>query len=184
MSVLLVTGGSRGIGAQICRMGAAQGWSVAVNYAESADQAEDVVGVTDAFVHLVYGLEWESDRSAGIGAFSYAAGPAVLAAAEPRIRGRVDFVLAIGGYYDLEQVLTFITTGYFREGDEWRQLRPIRYGKWVFVRSNLERIQDPADRQTLEEIVERRMKYSSAPVAELAARLGEEGRAVYALVTN
>ena len=147
-------------------------------------QAEDVVGVTDAFVHLVWGVEWKSDRAAGIGAFSYAAGPAVLAAMEPRIRGRVDFVLAVGGYYDLEQVLTFSTTGCFKEGDEWRQLRPIRYGKWMFVRSNLARIQNPADRQTLEEIVERRMNYPYASVDELAGRLGEEGRTVYALVTN
>jgi NAD(P)-dependent dehydrogenase (short-subunit alcohol dehydrogenase family) len=42
MGVLVVTGASRGIGAEICRLGAAQGWSVAVNYAASADEAEAV----------------------------------------------------------------------------------------------------------------------------------------------
>ena len=41
--VLLVTGGSRGIGASVCRLGAAAGYKVAVNYAANADAAEKVV---------------------------------------------------------------------------------------------------------------------------------------------
>ena len=43
MSVVVVTGSSRGIGAEICRRAAAQGWSVCVNYATSAAEAEGVV---------------------------------------------------------------------------------------------------------------------------------------------
>lgn len=41
--VLLVTGGSRGIGAAVCRLAASQGWRVAVNYAANAAAAESVV---------------------------------------------------------------------------------------------------------------------------------------------
>lgn len=41
-SVLLVTGGSRGIGASICRLGARDGFDVAVNYAGNARAAEAV----------------------------------------------------------------------------------------------------------------------------------------------
>jgi len=40
MSVLLVTGASRGIGAAIARAGASQGYSIALNYRRSRDQAE------------------------------------------------------------------------------------------------------------------------------------------------
>ena len=43
MGVLVVTGGSRGIGAQIWRFGAQRGWVVCVNYASSADEAQGVV---------------------------------------------------------------------------------------------------------------------------------------------
>ena len=47
MGVLVVTGGSRGIGAAICRLGAERGWAVCVNYASSADEADGVVAGID-----------------------------------------------------------------------------------------------------------------------------------------
>jgi NAD(P)-dependent dehydrogenase (short-subunit alcohol dehydrogenase family) len=37
--VLLVTGGSRGIGASVCRKAAAAGWSVMVNYVANDEAA-------------------------------------------------------------------------------------------------------------------------------------------------
>jgi NAD(P)-dependent dehydrogenase (short-subunit alcohol dehydrogenase family) len=40
--VLLVTGGSRGIGAAICRLGARDGYDVAISYAGNAEAAESV----------------------------------------------------------------------------------------------------------------------------------------------
>lgn len=41
--VLLVTGGSRGIGAATCRLAAKAGWAVAVNYSANSLAADDVV---------------------------------------------------------------------------------------------------------------------------------------------
>ncbi|HYD68473.1 SDR family oxidoreductase [Azospirillum sp.] len=43
MSTLIVTGGSRGIGAAVSRMAARRGWAVAVNYASNAAAADAVV---------------------------------------------------------------------------------------------------------------------------------------------
>jgi NAD(P)-dependent dehydrogenase (short-subunit alcohol dehydrogenase family) len=43
MKVLLVTGSSRGIGAEICRQAAADGWKVCINYTSSEDEADRVV---------------------------------------------------------------------------------------------------------------------------------------------
>ena len=41
--VLVVTGSSRGIGAEICRQAAADGWKVCINYSRSEDEADRLV---------------------------------------------------------------------------------------------------------------------------------------------
>ncbi len=43
MKVLVVTGSSRGIGAEICRQAAADGWKICINYTQSEDEADRVV---------------------------------------------------------------------------------------------------------------------------------------------
>ena len=48
MAVLLVTGGSRGIGAAVARMAASRGWDVAVNYVRDRAAAEAVVAEVEA----------------------------------------------------------------------------------------------------------------------------------------
>jgi NAD(P)-dependent dehydrogenase (short-subunit alcohol dehydrogenase family) len=45
---MLVTGGSRGIGAALCRLAGAAGWDVAVNYARDGAAAEAVVAAVSA----------------------------------------------------------------------------------------------------------------------------------------
>ena len=101
-------------------------------------------------------------------------------------RDLVGFLTAIGGYYDVEAVITFFTTGYFREGPEapWRHREPNAYGKWVFVRANAARLAGPADRTALAEIAARKLEDLDADIADLRARLGPEGRAVMALLDN
>ncbi len=42
MSVLLVTGGSRGLGAGVARLAAERGWHVGINYAADEESAQDV----------------------------------------------------------------------------------------------------------------------------------------------
>jgi hypothetical protein len=128
----------------------------------------------------------ERPGSVGVVAISYAAGPAFLAALAPANRDLVGYMTAIGGYYDVEAVLTFFTTGYYRAGPEarWQHREPNAYGKWVFVRANAARLADPADQAVLDEIAMRKLADLDADISDLRARLGAGGRAVMALLDN
>ncbi len=151
----------------------------------------DALPIADAVRHLSAAGIPSEGRSAtetrvGLAAISYAAGPAFLAALEPDVGRRLRFLLAIGGYYDAEAVLTFFTTGGTRESpqDPWQFRRPNAYGKWIFVRSNLERIESPRDRVLLAAMAERKLADPAAEVDDLAADLGPEGRSIVALLRN
>ncbi len=120
----------------------------------------------------------------GIGAFSIASGPAVLAALEADPASRVDFLLLVGGYHDLRRTLTFMTTGFFEADGQPRQREPDAYGKWVYALSNAGRLPDPAEGAVLSAIARRKMEDPGADVDELLARLGPAGQAVYAFIDN
>jgi pimeloyl-ACP methyl ester carboxylesterase len=125
-------------------------------------------------------------RPLGIAAVSFAVGPAVIALSEPGAEGRVDLFLSIGGYHDLPALITYVTTGFYRqrEGEPWRFRQPKAYAKWVFVLTNADRLADPADRATLSEMARRKLADADADVTELAIALGPEGQSIYALITN
>jgi pimeloyl-ACP methyl ester carboxylesterase len=145
--------------------------------------AQDIHAIADACLYLAR-LD-DGRRPLGVTAISYAAGPAVAALFEPGVEEGVDFALAIGGYHDLEAVLTFFTTGYHREAlGPWRHRRPNAYGKWMFVRSNAGRLESRRDRVLLSAMAGRKLDDLSADVSDLAADLGQEGRAVWALLEN
>jgi hypothetical protein len=147
-------------------------------------QASDALAVADACRWLAGRPGLVPAGRLGIGAVSYAVGPAMLAAMAPDLRHRIAFVLGIGGYYDLTQVLAYATTGDYRVNGQWRHGQPNRYGLWVFVHSNLHLLADARDRRLLSEMARRRLADANADIRDLAAGLGPQGRAVYALVTN
>lgn len=125
-------------------------------------------------------------RPVGVAAVSFAVGPAVLALLEPDVAGAAGFVVTIGGYYDLVELIRYVTTGLYREQGEteWRFRPPKRYGKWIFLLSNAARLDDPADRDALIAIAERRLDDPDADTGDLERGLGPEGRAVLGLIGN
>jgi pimeloyl-ACP methyl ester carboxylesterase len=124
--------------------------------------------------------------SVGVMAISYAAGPAFLAALRPETASQLRFLVAIGGYHDLEAVVTFFTTGFFRTAPDqpWQHRAPNAYGKWVFVAANAERLAEPDDRAALAEMAARKLRDLDAGIADLRSGLGPQGRAVLALLDN
>ncbi len=143
----------------------------------------DASEVADAFAYLAGQPELAPDGRAGIGAFSYAVGPAVLAALEPDIRERVRFLVGVGGYHDFSRTVRYFTTGYFEQDGEWIYLKPSDYGKLVFGYSSLPYLA-ASDRELLKAMVERKLKDIEADISDLAAALGAGGRSVYEVITH
>ena len=153
-------------------------------YRELEIRPDQIREVADAFHYLVGHGELAPAGRAGIGAFSFAVGPAVLAALEQDIRDRVSFVFGVGAYHDLRHAIRFFTTGYFEEDGKLRSAEFSEYGQLVFAKSVQDQLRDPTDRATLESMVEAKMNNRAADVSPLAGRLGSEGQSVYRLLTN
>ena len=105
--------------------------------------AADADGIADAIVYMSARDTTQAVRPVGVAAISYGVGPAVLAGLRPDVNGRLRFILGLGGYYDTHAMITYITTGAYRdpEGGGWLHAAPLGYAKWVFVLSNVDRIE-------------------------------------------
>lgn len=123
------------------------------------------------------------DRIGMIG-FSYGAGPMLIAAADPLIDGRLRFVVSFGGYYDLVEVIKFVTTGYYRYREERGYSKPSDYTRWIFLRYNLDLLHNPVDQAILAKLAAARGGAGPEQRPAPPARLTPEGRSVYRLLVN
>jgi len=154
-------------------------------------RSTDVREVADAFAWLASRPALAPPEHIGIAGFSYGVGPVLLAALQPDIRNRVRFVLAVGGYYSLENVVTYLTTGYYpvdqptgTGASTTTHLSPHPYSEAAFIRSNLEILKRPVDRgfflDYAAHITGDRMD-ENEPVP---ANLAPDAQAFYDLLTN
>jgi acetyl esterase/lipase len=154
-------------------------------------RSSDVREVADSFAWLASRPALAPPGHIGIAGFSYGAGPVLLAALQPDIRERVRFVLAVGGYYSLENVVTYLTTGYYRADQSADQvvsaagrLSPHPYSEAAFIRSNLDFLERSVDRGFFQDyaafITGERMD-GDEPVPP---RLAPDAQAFYNLLTN
>jgi pimeloyl-ACP methyl ester carboxylesterase len=146
--------------------------------------SRDIGDVVRCFYWLSSRHELAPEGRAGLCGISYACGPAVLAALDPLIADRVRFIMSVGGYHDLVQVLTFFTTGYFRQDGMWRYRAPNHYGMWVFASSNMDRLHAATDRRLFAGIAARKLEDEQAPITDLARGLTAEGRSFLAFLMN
>ena len=120
-------------------------------------RASDVDVLVDAIVQLRGRVEMQPGLPLGIGGFSYAVGPALMASMHPRARDGVDIVVGVGGYYDLRELVTYYTTGAHR--GETGGPTPYDRGKWIFALGIAEQLPDANDRLAVEALA-RRMAFS------------------------
>ncbi len=147
----------------------------------------EVAAIADAIRHATQALP-EGEPQTALAAISFAVGPAVIAALQEDTAQRVSFVVAVGGYYDLTDMLRYVTTGEDRHGEGQAAPPPQRGARWAVLLSQLHWLEDERDRERLATIARRRLASQNEPAGaeqvEEVERLGPQGRALYALVTN
>ena len=149
-------------------------------------RGDDVQAVADAFQHLISQPVLSPEGRAGIAGFSYGAGPVLLAALEPEIRHKVRFIVTMGGYHDLRSLVTYFTTGYYRDPQtgRWRYYTPNPYAAWVFAQSNAELLERPEDQAWMKTHISALMKGEEADDTAALPKLAPDARALMALLTN
>jgi hypothetical protein len=118
----------------------------------------------------------------GVVGFSYSAGPVLLSL--ERAPHGADFAVLFGGYYDLREVLLFLTTGRYRDLGADYGGEALPEGRWVLLAANAAVLAGPPDDSTLRAIGLRRRKDPGADISDLTGTLGPEARAALALVAN
>ena len=154
-------------------------------------RSSDVRDVADTFAWLVSRPALAPRGHIGIAGFSYGAGPVLLAALQPEIRDRVHFVLAVGGYYSLENVVSYLTTGYIRAdpakgeaASETARLSPHPYSETTFIRSNLDLLERPVDRGFFRDYAEYISGNRNVEDEPVPASLAPDAQAFYDLLNN
>lgn len=126
-------------------------------------------------------LQRLSAEGTGVAGFSFGAGPALLAAAaSPGLR----VVGAFGGYADLRNVITFVTTGVHYHGGRRHVVRQEEYNRWKLLALLLGFVEAERERALLRAIADRKLANPADDTAALEATLAPEGRAVFNLVVN
>ena len=149
-------------------------------------RARDVREVADAFQFLNSRKDLVPQGRLGIAGFSYGAGPVLLAALEPDIRDDVDFIITLGGYYNLHSIVTYFTTGYFKTEPDgaWQYLQPSPYNKWVFTLSNADLLERRGDRTSLRALAHEALEDDGIVPVLSSGNLSPDAQALYRLMTN
>lgn len=147
-------------------------------------RANDVREVADAFRYLLSRPELVPGGRAGIAGFSYGGGLVVLAALEPDVREQARFIVSFGGYSDLRSIVTYFTTGHYRQTPDadWHYRIPHPYMKGVFTLSNADLLERARDRATLRRLAHWTDDDNGTDITTL--NLAADAQALYALLSN
>ena len=154
-------------------------------------RSSDALEVADGFAWLASRPTLAPSGHIGIAGFSYGAGPVLLAALQPDIRDRVRFILAVGGYYSMENVVTYLTTGHYRINQpdgtavsETSRLSPHPYSETAFIRSNLDFLERSVDQGFFRSYAEHITGGLTEDDEPVPVHLAPDAQAFYDLLTN
>jgi hypothetical protein len=145
---------------------------------------ESARDVADAITYLLSRPDLAPEGRAGVVSTSVGIGPALLGMLDPSLCRRVQFILSIGGYYDLPRTLNYLITGHYEAQGISVKVQPSEYGKWVYVLSSASLLENAREREIFRRLAERKLATPEAGVEDLRSKLGPEGDRLYQFITN
>lgn len=120
-------------------------------------------GTVDFIEHLIEALPGHFPPTVldrlGMMGISYAVGPMVIAATRPAIRAKVEFLICVGGYYDLGHAVEFAMTGNHSANGLHHHSNPDPYARMVLSMNHLETlVSDPPLRSEIREYLALRLQ--------------------------
>jgi fermentation-respiration switch protein FrsA (DUF1100 family) len=143
----------------------------------------DVDDMVDSFRYLATLSPGLRPDRLGLMGFSYGAGPTVIAAADPAIAGQVRFVISFGGYFDLVDVIRFVTTGHFAWEGHRGYIPCSPHARGRFLLANLDLVQEAKDQEILVAVAKGLADGDWRPTV-CTDGLSPRGAALYALLMN
>ncbi|PKB70614.1 MAG: hypothetical protein BZY87_08740 [SAR202 cluster bacterium Io17-Chloro-G6] len=125
-------------------------WSPTMALQNNIDPAE-IDNLVQAFQFLEQQQWVEADR-VGIGGFCVGASFSLVAAADPRISDRVQFVNAFGPYFDAKDLLIQVSSRSRLDRGERTPWEPDPLTLKVFANELIEALDDPADKELLTKV--------------------------------
>lgn len=148
-------------------------------------EVEEISGVVDAFELLAARPEVDAGR-ASIAGFSVGGSLALLAAADPRIAERVQWVNAFGAYADAANYLASVAAHAYELDGEVVAWQPTALAREVFLEFVLDQVPDAADAERLRSRYGAAILHGQVPEPSASVRAGlstDAGRAAHRLLT-
>lgn len=163
---------------RICELLARLGFELYVpNVRELMEWQIGTSGVDDIVYIYKRFLQPEKKLSKGILSYSTGCAALFLAASREEINSDIDYLISFGGYYDTENMLLFMTTGFYNESGVWKKCPRKKELNKIFLKKNLNLVKEQ-DREIVLTIIDR------GPEGELMNELSEESRALIELLYN
>lgn len=168
---------------RIAEDSARAGVTMLVPFSERLDdeliEPEEIDALVSEFTYMQALPGIEDDRVGYFGA-SVGGSLALVAAADPRIAGEVEYVISFGGFFDALDTFGAIATHHIEYDGVDEEWTPRRHAEKIMARQLIRAVDDAHDREVLTQaFIERKPK---SP-AELAT-LGRVGRACYDFLEN
>jgi len=138
--------------------------------------------IEDAVIYLGQRKDTVSSEYVGLLGFSFAGGLSLVAASEPILKGKIRYVVSVGGHHDLERVFSFLLTNQIETPTGIVKAKAHDYGLAVVLYGNLGKFTSPEDLSPMRDVVRAWLHEDRPAAMTLAPTLSPSNLALFQLI--